>query len=101
MGPMKTIRGKNPPQMSGPAVKDKLRTMRKKKVGMTGIEPALLAELDPKSSASASFATSPGIPNHTISRLTWVKFPSISSPMPGWQRGPLLGVRGEDAKTEV
>lgn len=32
----------------------------KKVVGMTGIEPALLAELDPKSSASASFATSPG-----------------------------------------
>lgn len=87
--------------MSGQAATDKLRTMRKKKVGMTGIEPALLAELDPKSSASASFATSPGIPNHTSYRRVSVKFPSISSPIPDWQRGPLLGVRGEDAKTEV
>ncbi len=30
-------------------------------MGMTGIEPALRKELDPKSSASASFATSPNL----------------------------------------
>lgn len=45
----------------GLPVSGKTRSNReKKRVGMTGIEPALLAELDPKSSASASFATSPG-----------------------------------------
>lgn len=32
---------------------------RTRKIGLTGIEPALLSELDPKSSASASFATAP------------------------------------------
>lgn len=31
----------------------------RERVGMTGLEPALLSELEPKSSASASFATSP------------------------------------------
>ena len=31
----------------------------KLKIGLTGIEPALIAELDPKSSASASSATAP------------------------------------------
>jgi hypothetical protein len=30
---------------------------------MTGLEPALLSELEPKSSASASFATSPWVPS--------------------------------------
>ncbi len=34
-------------------------THRKRKVGLTGIEPALRKELDPKSSASASSATAP------------------------------------------
>src|SRR5262249_26906685 len=32
-----------------------------RRVGMTGIEPALLSELEPKSSASANLATSPWV----------------------------------------
>ncbi len=35
---------------------------RRKKIGLTGIEPAHLAVLDPKSSASASSATAPRTP---------------------------------------
>ncbi len=33
--------------------------MQKRRIGLTGIEPALLSKLDPKSSASASSATAP------------------------------------------
>lgn len=38
------------------------------KVGLTGIEPALLSELEPKSSASASSATAPFTGDKKFSR---------------------------------
>ena len=44
-----------------PRVEKTLLFLRRKQVGLTGIEPALPKELDPKSSASASSATAPTV----------------------------------------
>jgi hypothetical protein len=45
--------------------------MNYKKVRMKGLEPSLLSELEPKSSASANSATSASVFNTNTKNMTW------------------------------
>ncbi len=46
-------------------------TFRKLKMRMKGLEPSLLSELEPKSSASANSATSASVSYHTMRNYFW------------------------------